>query len=139
MTLLPSAGGTVKAPPFIDVPAGAVVILVTWQIAQPIELNICAPALASLVAARALSRDGALVARMKRANLSMSARPSAPGWSSGSVVTLQTVVKSVGLSGLDIPISFTYASLANDNKLAIWAFHPKRPTRSLPPASSTGT
>src|SRR5215472_3375273 len=129
MILLPRAGGTVKAPPFITVPAGAVVMLVTWQIAQPIELNICAPARASLVAARLWSRDGALVARIKRANLSISARPSAPGWSSGSVVTLQTVVKSVGLSGFEIPISLTYASLENDSKLAIWAFHPKRPTR----------
>ena len=39
MILLPSSGGTVKAPPLIRVPGGTVVIDVTWQIAQPIWLK----------------------------------------------------------------------------------------------------
>jgi hypothetical protein len=33
MVLLPSAGGTVKAPPLMEVLGGAVVMLETWQAA----------------------------------------------------------------------------------------------------------
>src|SRR5687768_17121404 len=72
MILSPRAGGTVMAPPLITVPAGAVVMVTVWQCWQPIWLNRLRPATASGVAARAVSRGGTLVARMKRAKASTS-------------------------------------------------------------------
>ena len=81
-------------------------------------LNSCWPVCASLVASSTESTGGALVPRMKMAKRSMSAKPILSAWSSGSLVVLQTVVVSVGLRRLLIPCSFTYASLANDSRLA---------------------
>src|SRR5882672_1890643 len=123
MTLLPRAAGTVNAPPLITVPVGAVVIDDTWQIAQPMEVNRLAPVTASAVAASAVSRGGAWLARMKRAKWSMSSNPSGPNGSSGSVVVLHTVVVSVGCNRLVTPCSFTYASAEKESRLACWFFH----------------
>src|SRR5439155_10431943 len=78
MILLPSAAGTVKAPPLITVPTADVVIEGVWQIVQPMLLKRLEPATASDVPASAASRGGALVDRMKSANVAMSSSPSSP-------------------------------------------------------------
>src|SRR6185295_2529098 len=114
MILSPSAGGTVKVPPLTTVPAGAVVIVATWQIEQPIEVKRFAPAIASGVAAAAVSRGGAFAARMKRTNASMSgplgfagvAASSGSGTVSKAATEAPFDVFSVAWSGLVIPISF---------------------------------
>src|SRR5438093_1153251 len=155
MILLPSAAPTVKAPPLMTVPTAAVVIDDVWQMLHPIWLNRLAPAMAAAVAAGAVSRGGALVARMKLANAKMSSSASSPQVPAGGL--LQAVLSGVGsnplpkptnlpsdvfstrLNLLVIPISFRYASEENDTRLACWFFHPNRPTRTAPLASSTGT
>src|SRR5262252_9206193 len=151
MILLPSAAGTVNAPPLMTVPGAAVVIDATWQVVQPIESNEFAPAFASAVAASAASRGGAFVERMKAANSSMSPSLSSPqvpdefthgvlsGTLSNAATELPIDVFSVLTSRLVIPISFKYASPANDSRLAFWFFHPKRPARTDPGDSRTGT
>src|SRR4051795_6261495 len=115
MILSPRAGGTVNLPALMTVPAGAVVIDVVWQLAQPIEVKSDAPATASDVAAKAVSRGGALVERMKRTKASTSgplgAVPVAA--SSGSLTVSNAATEfpievfSVGWSGLVMPISLT--------------------------------
>src|SRR5229473_3542244 len=90
MILLPRAAGTVNAPPLISVPVGAVVIEAMWQISQPTAWKREAPTCASLVAARAASRDGALLALMNRANASISLSGSSPHTTFG--LLLQGVV-----------------------------------------------
>src|SRR5215471_18742823 len=125
MILLPRAFGTVKAPPLMSVPGAAVVRVEMWQMSHPIEWKSEAPAWALAVAAKTVSREGALVARMKRANASMSPSGSSPqfcdglavhGWLSGTAS--HRVVNSCRLSRLVIPISFRYAPEANVNRLA---------------------
>src|SRR5215471_5093592 len=97
MILLPRAAGTVNAPPLITVPAGEVVIDVTWQMLQPIALKRDAPVWASDVAASAVSRGGALSARMKRAKTSMSLSVSSgSGTVSKAATELPREVFSVG-------------------------------------------
>src|SRR6185369_714447 len=93
MILLPTAAGTTNEPPCITVPAGAVTIDWTWQTLQPIWLNSVAPACAAEVAASAVSRGGALVARMKRAKAKMSLLVS-----SGSATVSHWCVTSSGMS-----------------------------------------
>src|SRR5437773_6666934 len=118
---------------------------------QPMLLKRLDPAMASAVPASAVSRGGALVDRMKFANAEMSSSGSSPqltagfdthGWLSGTVSNAATEfpieVFSTRLNLLVIPTSFRYASDENDNRLACWFFHPNRPTRTLPGASSTG-
>src|SRR4051794_17072786 len=78
MILLPRAAGTVNAPPLMIVPAGAVVIEVTWQMLQPTALKRDAPVCASDVAARAASRGGAFDERMNSAKAAMSLSGSSP-------------------------------------------------------------
>src|SRR5260221_13986275 len=78
MILLPSAAGTVSAPPLITVPAAAVVIDAVWQTLQPIEVNRLDPATALAVAASAVSRGGTFVARMNVAKAVMSSSLSSP-------------------------------------------------------------
>src|SRR3954470_24087697 len=78
MILLPRVAGTVNSPPLIIVPAGAVVIEVTWQMLQPTALKRDAPACASAVAARAVSRGGAFDERMISAKAVMSSSASSP-------------------------------------------------------------
>src|SRR5207244_5932053 len=127
----------------------------TWQILQPIWLNRFEPAMASAVAASAVSRGGAFVARMNCANATMSSSGSSPQVPAGGLVhgvlsgtgsnplpkptNLPSEVFSVRLNRLVIPTSFRYASDENDTRLACWFFHPNRPTRVAPFASSTGT
>src|SRR6516225_6548277 len=101
----PRAAGIVKVPPFILAPAGAVVSVGTWQVTQPIFSIRARPFCAVGLEAICESRAGALVARMKRAKWSMSARPSGPGLSLGSELVLQRLVISLGCSRLVIPIS----------------------------------
>src|SRR5258708_2773175 len=157
MTLLPSAAPTVKAPPLITVPTDAVVIDGVWQILQPIALNRFDPATALAVAASAVSRGGTLVARKKLAKAVMSSSLSSPhvwparatgvhGWLSGTgsnplpkPTNLPIDVFSTRLNLFVIPISFRYASDENESRLACWFFHPNRPPRTAPLASSTGT
>ena len=69
---LPRAGGTVKAPWLMIVPAGAVVMLRTWQASQPRRVKTWSPRRTSVVADSSSSRGGTLVERMKRANASTS-------------------------------------------------------------------
>ena len=92
--------------PLIALPAAAVVRVRTWQVAQPILSNSADPARAAAVRASSVSRAGALVARMKRANRSMSSSPVESGVLLGSATVLQSVVTSSGNSRLVIPISF---------------------------------
>src|SRR5215203_7530838 len=114
MILSPSAAVTVNLPPLNTVPAGAVVIVGVWQLAQPIWTKSVAPDWAAAVAARAVSRGGALVARMNRAKISTSGPKGsvAVGASSGSgtvsnaATEAPMLVFSVGWSGLVMPISF---------------------------------
>src|ERR1700733_1684854 len=82
----PRAAGTMNLPPLNEVPVGAVVTDVAWQMSQPIEWKRLAPAMASEVAATTESRGGTLVERMKRVNAPMSAPfgSAVVGWSSGS-------------------------------------------------------
>src|ERR1700704_1909477 len=102
---------------------------------QPIALNRLEPAMASAVAASAVSRGGALVARMNRANASISWSASSPQirplWSAHGVESdtvsyaateLPIDVFSVSSSRLVIPTSFKYASAENDNRLEFWFF-----------------
>src|SRR5262245_51080777 len=116
MILSPRAAVTVKLPapePLNTVPTGAVVIDVRWQLEQPIEMNRLEPAMASEVAASAVSRGGALVERMKRAKASTSgpkgadgvAASSGSGTVSNAATELPSEVFSVGCNGLVIPIS----------------------------------
>src|SRR6266850_7092300 len=106
MFLLPRAAGTVNAPPLITVPGGAVAIVRTWQMLQPTELNRLSPAIASEVAARTVSRGGALLVRMNSVNFATSTPPASSG--SGTVSKAATEapfdVFSVGWRGLVIPI-----------------------------------
>src|SRR5262249_9209920 len=147
MILLPSSAGTVNAPPLITVPAAAVVMSRVWQMLQPIVVNRFEPATASAVPASAASRGGALVARMNAVNASMSPSLSSPqifvgsavhgvlsGTVSNAATELPSDVFSVRLKRFVIPISFRYASLENDRRLACWFFQPKRPARALPGA-----
>jgi hypothetical protein len=76
--LVAQGGGHDEGAPLMAVPAGAVTMLRTWHVLQPIWLNRMSPCWASNVAARAVSREGALVARMKRAKACTSA-PSSSG------------------------------------------------------------
>src|SRR5262249_18727451 len=114
----PSAAGIVNVPPLIFVPAGAVVRVSVWQIAQPILSNRARPFFASKLLASCASRAGALVARMKRAKWSVSESPSGPDASFGSEAVLQRLVTSLGCRRLVMPISLGYASPENDNRLA---------------------
>src|SRR5690242_3652625 len=111
MILSPRSGGMVNVPPLMTVPAGAVVIEVTWQMLQPIESKREAPATAFAVAARAVSRGGTLVARMKRVKRSTSSPLGASGvagsWMAGTplrvlkeVTSLPFEVFSFGWRGL---------------------------------------
>src|ERR1700687_1040146 len=106
----PSAGGIVNVPPLILVPAVAVVIASTWQVAQPILSKRVRPFLAAAPLASCASRAGALVARMKRAKRSISERPSGPGLSFGSEALLQRLVTSLGCRRLVMPICLREAS-----------------------------
>src|SRR6185369_3785467 len=124
MILLPRAAGTVNWLPLIRVPAGAVVIERTWQIAQPILLNRFEPATMSELGApfepssAPGPRGGALVARMNLANATMSSSGSSPqftagllsqGWLSGTgsnaATEFPSQVFSVRLNRLVIPCS----------------------------------
>jgi len=102
----PSAGGMVNVPPLILVPAGAVVNVSTWQVAQPILSKSARPFFATTLPATCASRAGALLARMNRAKRSISESPSDPGVSFGSVALLQIFVTSLGCRRLVMPISF---------------------------------
>src|SRR6185295_2379768 len=114
MILSPRAAVTMNLPLLNEVPTGAVVIDVRWQCEQPIEMNRFEPAMASAVAASAVSRGGALVARMKRAKNSTSGpnglagvgASSGSGTASNAATELPIEVFSVGCNGLVIPISF---------------------------------
>src|SRR4051812_38140439 len=115
MILSPRAAGMVYLPPLTTVPAGAVVIDAVWQLAQPIETKRFEPAIASDVAASAVSRGGTLGERMKRTKASTSVRlgletvaaSSGSGTVSNAATELPIVVFSVGWSGLVMPISLT--------------------------------
>src|SRR6266478_10212143 len=123
MILLPRESGTMKAPAATAVPDGAVVIEETWQKSQPTLWKRFAPATPSEEVASAVSRGGALVARMNRAKWSMSFKPSESAvWSLGSGTTSQRRVTSTLLGGrrLLMPISFKYASLENESSEACW-------------------
>src|SRR5262245_31559597 len=108
MILSPSAGGITNLPPLTTVPAGAVVIEVRWQLAQPMLVNRFAPATASAVAARTVSRGGTLVERMNRAKISTSGpngsatvgASSGSGTASNAATDAPLLVFSVGWSGL---------------------------------------
>src|SRR5947208_15855110 len=114
MVMFPRAAGTVNLPPLTTVPAGAVVIEVTWQMLQPTELKSEAPATASEVAASAVSRGGTLVERMKRVKASTSvplgncavAASSGSGTVSNAATEAPFEVFSVGWSGLVMHIAF---------------------------------
>src|SRR3979409_952654 len=109
MILLPRESGTMNAPASTAVPFGAVVMEETWQKSQPTRANQLAQASPSEELARAVSRGGALVARMKRAKRSMSSKPSESGVALlGSAITSQILVTSTLLGGrrLLTPISF---------------------------------
>src|SRR5207244_11009567 len=119
MILLPSDAGTMNAPPLMLVPTAAVVMLVTWQMLQPIWLNRFDPATASAVPASAASRGGALVERMKFAKTAMSlSTSSGSGTLSNAATELPSDVFSVGCRRLVTPISFRYASAENESRLA---------------------
>src|SRR3954447_18273880 len=75
MFLSPSAVDTGSAPPLITVPAGAVVMVLTWQTAQPIELNTAWPAVTCAVIGR---RGGAFRQRMNVVNSLISPASSSP-------------------------------------------------------------
>src|SRR3954453_4991375 len=115
MILSPRAAGTVNLPPLITVPTGAVGIVGVWQVAQPIETKRFEPAMASDVAARAVSRGGTLVERMKRTKASTSGplglatvpASSGSGTVSNAATEFPIEVFSVGCSGLVMPISLT--------------------------------
>src|SRR5882724_9249287 len=100
MILLPKESGTMNAPAATAKPVGAVVIEETWQKSQPTLWNRVAPATPSEEVARAVSRGGTLVARMKRAKRSMSLSPSESAvLSLGSGTTSQMRVTSTLLGG----------------------------------------
>ena len=104
ITLLPSAAGTIIAPPLIDVLAGAVIIEPTWHVAHPMRLNTCSPAVTVAVIA---PRGGTMVARMKFANaLTSSPSSSGSGFVSYGATSRPLAVFSSGSSGLVTPISF---------------------------------
>ena len=88
MILLPSAAGTMNWPPLNEVPAGAVVIEVTWQMLQPMLVNSCAPATASDVAASTVSRGGTFNER----NIAGTDRPSAHSY--GIAIDLNDALSS---------------------------------------------
>src|SRR5215470_4947503 len=81
MILLPSAVGTLNAPPLINVPAVAVVKVRVWHTEQPTEENNASPRWAA--AGIGFCRPGARVAAMKSANASTSP-PSSSGSCTGS-------------------------------------------------------
>src|SRR5262245_46004758 len=116
MILLPSAGGTRKVPPLIEVPVGAVTSTGTWQVAQPVATKVAKPAMLS--AGEIGPRAGTFVARMKSANCRTSF-----SLSSGSATASQdaterpSAVFSTGNKALVTPISFRYASAENDSRL----------------------
>src|SRR3954466_11702960 len=115
MFLSPRAAGTVNLPPLMTVPVVAVVIVGVWQLAQPIETKRFEPAMASEVAASAVSRGGALVEGMKGGEASTSGPlglatvPASSGSGTVSNAATETPIEvfSVGCSGLVIPISLT--------------------------------
>src|SRR2546427_10563906 len=107
----------VLLPPLTAVPAAAVTRLRTWQVAHPIVSNNSDPRRAAGVAASTVSRAGALVARRKRANRSMSASPSAPVVLFGSDTELHSVVTSSGNNRLVMPISLRYASAGDERRM----------------------
>src|SRR5262245_21790807 len=72
MFLSPSAVGQVNVPWLTTVLAGTVVMVRTWQTAQPIWVNVVEPRCAEAVAATAASTGGALVERMNSVNAAMS-------------------------------------------------------------------
>ena len=92
-------------PPLRIVPGAAVIRVRTWQVAQPIPSNNADPRRAAGVAARTVSRAGALVARRKRANRSISASPSALVVLFGSDTELHSAITSSGNNRLVMPIS----------------------------------
>src|SRR5438128_10583483 len=100
----------VSVPPLIAVPAAAVTRVRTWQVAHPIVSNNPDPRRAAGVAASTVSRAGALVARRKRANRSISASPSASAVLFGSDTALHSVVTSSGNSRPGLPIRLRYAA-----------------------------
>ena len=119
---------------------------------QPMALNSVAPALGvggcgeHRVARRRLGRSHEARERLDvlvRVFAANASEPSAHSVASDTVSNAATElpidVFSVSSSRLVIPISFRYASAANDSRLACWFFQPKRPPRTLPGASSTGT
>src|SRR5437660_3958557 len=110
----------------MTVPGGAVVMLVTWHELQPIALNTLAPAFTAAVIG---PRGGTFDERIKRANASMSFTSSGSGTVSNAATDRPFEVFSVGNSRLVMPISFKYASPANDSRLACCVFQPKRPKR----------
>ena len=92
----------------ITLPAGAVLMLRTWQTAQPIASNSAEPRWADAVAAWAASTDGALSERMNSVRLVMSAPESSGSATVSNAATDQPLeVFSVGCSGLVMPISLT--------------------------------
>src|SRR5256885_15631765 len=107
----------VWGPPLSAVPAAAVIRVRTGQVAQPIASNNSDPRRAAGVAASTVSRAGALVARRKRVNRSISASPSAPVVLFGSDTELHSVVTSSGNNRLVMPISLREASAENDTRL----------------------
>ena len=137
IVLSPIAAGTVYAPALITVPAVTVVSVATWQVAQPMLLNAVWPRVTAAVIG---PRGGAFRERMKLVKAVMS-----PPSSSGSAVRSNAATElpfelfSVGASGLVMPISLRYASIANDSRLACWFFQPNRAPRTTSPASVTGT
>src|SRR4030095_15982461 len=158
MILLPRAVGTVNAPPLMDVPGVAVVNVRVWQTEQPTEVNSESPRVAA--AGIGFCLPGALVAAMKSANARTSP-PSSSGSATGSkadgnvtLITPSAVLAGFSLvpaAGSDellpldpsnllvMPISFKYSSPENESRVACCAFQPKRPTRRVLFASTTGT
>jgi hypothetical protein len=121
----------------MTVPGASVTSVGAWQVPQPIPLNTCSPDLTSGVW---VPRGGAFNARMNAAKiLTPSPLSSGSGTVSYCVTSFPETEFSVGRSGLVMPISFRYASAANDSRLPCWLFHPKRPIRVRPACSRIGT
>src|SRR3954469_11930230 len=110
MVLLARAAGTARVPPLIRLPSDEVTMLATWQTAQPISEKRFLPLIASVVAARAASGGGALVARMNAAKASTSSPSSSGSGTASNAATERPLeVSSAGWNGLVIPISARYA------------------------------
>src|SRR6266705_4257427 len=138
MILLPRAAGTVNVLPFINEPAGKVVIERTWQMAHPIWLKRFEPATMSGFgvpfepSSAPGPRGGAFVARINLAKATMSSSGSSPqftlallahGWLSGTgskpepnPTKRPREVFSVRLKRLVMPCSLRYASEANESR-----------------------